>query len=406
MKKVLRMSVLIVLLSLLVMGGVIEAAKSKKEEVVIWYYWETELHQQSLNKIITSFNKSQNDIVVSAKYIPFADFKKQLSIGAAVAELPDLVIIDSPDHASYAAMGIFADITDEMKNWDGLDQYYEGPLNSAMLNGRLYGLPFGSNCLALFYNEDMLKAVGAKVPTTWDELLEAARKTTKGNVKGFAMSSLQNEEGTFGLLPWIWSAGATAYDVDNPQGIKAFSFLRKLVANGYMSEETINWTQGDVMHQFISENIAMMINGPWQVPTMRKQAPNLNWKVTLIPKDKEYASDLGGENFGIIKGGNVGGALEFVKYAADPKVMMTYINDFGYIASRKDVASQQFTKDNEVMQLFTKQMDYARPRGPHPDWPKISDALSTAMVKSMLGVATPENAVAEAQATIDKILNK
>ncbi len=404
MRKVISMLVSFILLSLLLIVGV--AGAVDKEKVVIWYYWEAELHQQALNRIITGFNESQNDVVVSAKYVPFADFKKQLSIGAAVAELPDLVIIDNPDHASYAAMGIFADITDEMENWDGLDKYFEGPLKSAMLNGRLYGLPFGSNCIALYYNEDMLEAAGAEVPTTWDELVDVARMTTKGNVKGFAMSSLQNEEGTFNLLPWIWSAGASAYDIDNPQGIKALSYLKKLVVNGYMSEDAINWTQGDVMHQFISENIAMMFNGPWQVPTMRKQAPDLNWKVTLIPRDKEYASDLGGENFGIIKGEHVDAALRFVKYAADKDVMIKYINDFGYIASRKDVASQQFAADNEVMQLFTKQMNYAWPRGPHPDWPEISNALSTAMVKSMLEVATPEEAAAEAQAAIDKILNK
>lgn len=41
-----------------------------------------------------------------------------------------------------------------------------------------------------------------------------------------------------------------------------------------MSKEVINWTQGDVMNQFISGNIAMMVNGPWQVPTMREQAPD------------------------------------------------------------------------------------------------------------------------------------
>lgn len=173
-----------------------------------------------------------------------------------------------------------------------------------------------------------------------------------------------------------------------------------------MSEEAINWTQGDVMHQFISENVAMMFNGPWQIPTMKKQAPDLNWKVTLIPKDKEYASDLGGENFGIINGNHIDATIEFVKYAADPEVMMTYINDFGYIASRQDVAAQQFAEDDKVMQLFTKEMDYARPRGPHPDWPEISNALSSAMVKSMLGVATPEEAAAEAQNTIDEVLNK
>lgn len=403
MKKVLSLSVLLVLVALPLIGGISSAVD--KKDVVIWYYWEAELHQQALNRIISGFNDSQDDIVVSAKYVPFADFKKQLSIGAAVSELPDIVIIDNPDHASYAAMGIFADITDKLKDWDGLKEYYEGPLQSAKLDGRLYGLPFGSNCIALYYNKDMMAEAGAKVPNTWDELKEAAQKTTKSNVKGFAMSSLQNEEGTFNLLPWVWSAGTTAYDIDNPQGINALTFLKDLVANGYMSEEAINWTQGDVMHQFISGNIAMMFNGPWQIPTMRKQAPDLNWGVTLLPKDKEYASDLGGENFGIIKGDRVEEALEFVKYAADKEVMMTYINDFGYIASRRDVAEKQFADDDKIMQVFVKQMGYAKPRGPHPKWPEISDALSSAMVKSILQVSTPEEAASKAQNTIDKILN-
>ena len=58
--------------------------------------------------------------------IPSADFKKQLSIGASADELPDFVIIDNPDHAAYAAMGIFADITDKFD----ISTYYEGPVNS------------------------------------------------------------------------------------------------------------------------------------------------------------------------------------------------------------------------------------------------------------------------------------
>jgi hypothetical protein len=66
-----------------------------------------------LNHIIEEFNGSQENITVEAKYVPFADFKKQLSIGASADELPDLVILDNPDHAAYAAMGIFADITDK-----------------------------------------------------------------------------------------------------------------------------------------------------------------------------------------------------------------------------------------------------------------------------------------------------
>lgn len=241
-------------------------APAEASEVDIWYYWETEKHQETLDRVIGEYNDSQDAVSVSAKYIPFADFKKQLSIGASAAELPDLVIIDSPDHASYAAMGIFADISDKVSDWDGIGQYYEGPLNSCKLDDKLYGLPFGSNCLALFYNEDMLADAGCEAPTTWDELKDVAQKTTQGNVTGFAMCCLQNEEGTFNFTPWLWSTGATSYDINNDNGIKALTLVKDLVDAGSMSKEVINWTQGDVMNQFISGNIAMMVNGPCRFP--------------------------------------------------------------------------------------------------------------------------------------------
>jgi multiple sugar transport system substrate-binding protein len=41
----------------------------------------------------------------------------------------------------------------------------------------------------------------------------------------------------------------------------------------------------------------MMINGPWQIPTIRKDAANLNWGVALIPRDAKNTSVLGGENW-------------------------------------------------------------------------------------------------------------
>jgi len=378
-------------------------AQSKKT-VTVWNYWETPKHQETLARVCTDFNSSQNTIEVVTKYIPFADFKKQLSIGAAASELPDIVIIDNPDHASYSAMGIFADISDKLALWPDLKQYFEGPLNSCKLNGKLYGIPFGSNCLSLYYNEDMLKAAGVKPPKTWDELKSVALKTTKGNVHGFGISSVQNEEGTFGFLCFLWGSGNTSFQINNANGIRALSLVRDLVKSGAMPKEVINWTQGDVMNQFISGNLAMMVNGPWQVPTMREQAPNLKWNVVQLPVGAKPASDLGGENFGVIKGDKVDEAIAFLKFAAGPAEMKSYINDFGYIASRKDVAATQFTAD-PIMKVFAAQMASAKPRGPHPRWPEISDALSLAMNESITGVAAPEAAAAEAQKTIDAIVN-
>ena len=380
------------------LGGAVHAEEASGD-VTIWYYWETEGHQKALNHIIEEFNGSQDGITVEAKYVPFADFKKQLSIGASADELPDLVILDNPDHAAYAAMGIFADITDKFD----VSNYYEGPVNSCTLDGKLYGVPFGSNDLVLFYNEDMLKEAGCEVPTTWDELLEAAKATTTDTVSGFAHCALQNEEGTFNFLPWVWSTGATSYEIDSEGGIKALTFEKELVDSGAMTKEAINWTQGDTMHQFIAGNLAMMINGTWQIPTMREEVPDLNWNVAPIPQDQEQASGLGGENYAVIAGGNEDAAVKFLEFATTPETCLYMMNAMGYISADSTIAENQFEGD-DVYQVFVDEMQYAHARGPLPEWPSISDAISLAFNKVITGESSPEDAAAEAQATIDGIL--
>jgi multiple sugar transport system substrate-binding protein len=380
---------------------VAEAAPTASGDVTIWYYWETEGHQKALDTLIQQYNDSQTDVKVEAKYVPFADFKKQLSIGASADELPDLVILDNPDHAAYAAMGIFADITDKFD----VSNYYEGPVNSCTLDGKLYGVPFGSNCLLMYYNEDMLKAAGKEVPTTWDELLDVAKACTTDTVSGFAHCSLQNEEGTFNFLPWVWSTGATSYEINSDGGVKALSMVKSLVDEGAMTKEAINWTQGDTMNQFISGNLAMMINGTWQVPTMRTEVPDLNWNVALIPMDAQQASGLGGENYAVIAGGNEDAAIEFLKYATAKDQCLFMMNAMGYISSDSTIAEGQFAGD-AVYEAFVEEMQYAQARGPLPEWPDISDAISLAFNEVITGASTPEDAAAKAQTTIDGIIGQ
>ena len=298
-------------------------------------------------------------------------------------------------------MGIFADITGKFD----VSNYYDGPVNSCTLDGKLYGVPFGSNCLCLFYNEDMLKEAGCEVPTTWDELQDVAAKCTTDTRPGLAFCSLQNEEGTFNFLPWVWSTGSTSYEINSDGGIKALNFVKGLVDSGAMTKEAINWTQGDTMNQFISGNLAMMINGTWQVPTMREEVPDLNWNVAMIPQDTQQASGLGGENYAVIAGGNEDGAIDFLKYATSDETCLYMMNTMGYISADKTLAAGQFDGD-PVYQIFVDEMEYAQARGPLPEWPDVSDAISLAFNEVMTGGSTPEDAAAKAQATIDSIVGQ
>ena len=183
------------------------------------------------------------------------------------------------------------------------------------------------------------------------------------------------------------------------------TMVKKLVDSGAMTKEAINWTQGDTMHQFISGNLAMMINGTWQVPTMRETVPDLKWNVAPIPQDKQQASGLGGENFAVISGGNEDAAIEFLKFATEKENCLYMMHAMGYIAPDSTIAEGQFAGD-PVYEAFVEEMNYAIARGPLPEWPDISDAISLAFNEVITGASTPEDAAAKAQNTIDGIIGK
>ena len=172
-----------------------------------------------------------------------------------------------------------------------------------------------------------------------------------------------------------------------------------------MTKEAINWTQGDTMHQFIAGNLAMMINGTWQVPTMRAEVPDLHWNVAPIPMDVVQASGLGGENYAVIAGGNEEGAIKFLEYATSDEICKYMMNAMGYISSNSTIAEGQFEGD-PIYEAFVEEMNYVNARGPLPEWPEVSDAISLAFNEVMTGAATPEAAAEKAQTTIDGILGK
>lgn len=374
------------------------------KELTVWASF-ADIQQEMFTKLSKDFSDA-NDVSVNVQYIPFGDYKKQLSVAIASDSLPDLIMIDNPDHAAFASMGIFEDITERMNAWDGKDNYFEGPMASTMLDGKYYGLPVTSNCLALFYNEDMLSEAGVEPPTNWAELQEAAKKLTTDEVFGLGVAAPKNEQATFQFLPWIISAGGSYDKVNSPETISALTLWADLIEDGSMSKETINWAQGDVQKQFSAGKLAMFEGGSWAVPQIEEDSPDLNWGVVKIPRDQEFASVLGGENIGIIKGKNVDLAWEFLKHVGSFDTVKDFLAPTGYFPPRKDVAQDPIWTEDPIRKVFVDQMQYAMPRGPHPKWPEVSASIYTALQEALTFTKTPEEALNDAQITIDELLSK
>ena len=380
-----------------------EAVETK--EVVIWDYFETDAQKQMMDTLIEGFNSSQSEYVASHVYVPFSDYEKQLTLGMASGELPDLVILDGCDMASFIAMDLFGDVSDADFSWD---EYLEGPMNATMADGKHYGIPFASNCTALFYNKDLFDAAGLDYPdenTTWDEFREMAVALTKDGVTGFGNAAVGTDEGTFQCLQWLYTAGGDYLNIE--PGKDAYTLMQEMVAEGSWSKDSVNWTQSDVNNNFMAGNIAMQQNGPWQIPGIEANAPELNYGVTVLPKRDADAgqatSILGGEAMGAVKKDDMGGAKAFLEYYNQTDVMVDAMKTYGSYPPKTEASKDEYWTNDPIQAGFLLQLETSIPRGPSASWPSYSEVIQKGFQEAMTGAKTADQIAVDVQAGVDAV---
>lgn len=416
MKK--KRSVLLVLALFIVLGfawnlfaaGEKEAEEAKSlPEGTIEFWSYVPLDNPGLYPYINEFNESQDRIKIEAKFIPFAEFKRQLTVAITGRTPPDCTLVDNPDFAAYIEMGAFEPLDDKIAEWEyGEEDFYPGPWKSCRWEGVQYGIPFETNTLVLFYNVDMFKQAGLdpdRPPKTWEELTQYAAKLTRGGVFGLSICAVASEEGTFQWLPFLQQSGGDILHLDSPEAVEALQLWVDWINKGYVSKEIVNMDQwSGVRPQFQNGQAAMMINGPWCVKPIRDEVPDLNWRVAPLPGRKKQASAMGGVDFGIMKGGNADAAWEFIKWLYKPERIAEFWHTFGTLPLMPKIAeTAPYWKGDPVFEAHLEQMKYAAPRGPHPKWPQISAAIYNAMQEALTGVKTPERALKDAAKRVKEI---
>jgi multiple sugar transport system substrate-binding protein len=354
---------------------------------------------------IQRFMESHPNIKIERSAVNFNDFVQLLVQGAAAGELPDIALIDNPDFHRFAALGVLADISSQVKSWGEAELYYPGHWSSTVYQGTNFGIPCFSNCLAWWTNTDMKEAAGVEVPKTWDELRDVAKALSSREHYGSAVSGRHTEEGAFQFEAFLWSAGSDLATINDEGGQKALQLWVDLVNEGSMSQGILGMGQWAVKDEFGNRRAAMMLNGPWNIPDMRASYPDVKWEVSAIPMDKAATSILGGENYGITKDSpNVDAAWEYVAWTQEPANYARFIKELAMFPSRSDVAADPYWAEDPVLSVFLEQIKIARARAYGANYGEMSNALQDAMQAALTGAMSVKDALDKAAGIITPLI--
>ena len=321
---------------------------------------------------------------------------------------PDVLIVDNPVVSTLASAGV---LTTTAQTKVVTTDIESNLLGAGQLNGQTYGIPIGANTLALYYNKNILKAAGVDPSsiTNWATLTAALVKVKAAGKTGITFSAIGTEEGSFQFEPWFWGAGADLTNLDSSQGQAALSLWTSWVKDGYAPNSVLGDTQTTSWQEFAAGDTAFSENGTWQLSNAEKGT--FPYGIINVPAENGGAAPTptGGEFV------TMPVQSDTSRYATTEKLVSCLTNagnayttdtTLSYVGASNAVQAEQ-AKNTPALAPWITAVHTAKGRTSDnlgTKYPKISQALWTAIQASLTGQSSPSSALSTAQSSAQSAL--
>jgi multiple sugar transport system substrate-binding protein len=280
------------------------------------------------------------------------EYKALQNAISAKKGVPDVAQIE------YYALGQYA-LTKELTDLKSFgadklaDTFSPGPWNGVKAGGEgIYGLPMDSGPMALFYNKKVFDKYKLKVPTTWDEYVDAAKKLHKANPKAY----ITNDAGDAGFTTsMLWQAGSRPYKVDGTKvgidftdaGAKKYTGTWQQLLDDKLVAPVNSWT--DDWYKGLGDGtIATLAIGAWMPANLASGVKDAagDWRVAPLPQwtaGAKASAENGGSSLAMPSlGGNDALAYAFLEYANAGKGVQTRVDNGAFPATTAQLNSKEF----------------------------------------------------------------
>ena len=379
-------------------------------------YFNTPGQISALAAYSKQFEAAHPGVTVTREYVPFANLDTKLLTQAAGHDLPNLLAVDNPFVSTMITTGQVVPVSGFMGF--STKGYFPAVIDEGLWNGKYYSLPVaGFNSIALMYNIAMFKAANISPPTTWAQLVTDAKALTTSKHFGIALTCEPAEDTTWQWEPFFWSNGGafTFNNIASAPGVQALSLWKQLITDGSASKACLGWSQTPAASsQFIAGKAAMMVNGPWNFSALNLAHMYYGKQFGIVPvpvrvPGQHVIVPLGGEDWMI---GNNGGsaaeqmAFDYIQGLQSPAEELPLAKLYGYLPPKEAVAKTFVQQVGPEWSVYANQTIYAHPRtlGLGVKYPKISEAVWTAIQAALSGTSSVQSALNTAQGQINTIL--
>lgn len=344
------------------------------------------------------------------------DWATLLSTGLSGSDGPDITQM-----LSYSGQDTYV-AADQLEPLDadlvpGLSENFsQGSLDSASVDGVIYGVPLMQVTMQVFYNKGLFADLGLDVPTTWSEFIALNDDILAADLTPLAVGAKDTW-----LLPQVFNILAgTRYDpesfvTDYEAGVRSFtdeSFVDALSLFAdlapYLPENITGVGYSDAQSLFINGRAAMFPGGSYETGYFQSQNPDLEIGVFSVPVTPSALAaqtmtyGFADSQFALsAKAEDRDAALELLSYMATPEFGQAWSD-----ATKQISAVEGVTPSDPLVREISD--NYAEHPVDDPfvtvfnaGNPSTSSVVGTGLAELLSGRATPEDVAADIQAIVD-----
>jgi multiple sugar transport system substrate-binding protein len=419
---------LVYLLTLLVLGTVISGCRATQQtnSKQLTLAVNSGVEGDALKQAALDYEK-QTGVHIQIAEFPYTNlFEKELIDLNSRTGAYDLIMLDDPWFPRFATQQFLTDLTPliQKRGTNGPDADFVATslalCRHPYQTGALYALPYVGNSQLFFYRKDLFEKHNLKEPLKWEDVHAAAKtiqeKESEGTkTYGYVMRAAQGNAAVADFMPIFWAFGGEMFDatgkptVNSPEGINALRFMLEL--GKYSPPGYASFNADEVGAHLLQGSAAMSINWPAWISSFgdasRSKVIGKMAFTTLPGAVKDGQAEIGNWLIAIPKDArNPEAAIDFLLWATNAQQMKLSALR-GNPPTRKSLF-----QDAELVAKFPsypaqlKSLETSRPRPRTPQWNEIENAFGIFLSKANSGELTPEEAMNQANAEIEKIIQR
>lgn len=299
-------------------------------------YWNWAPH---IEEIVAIWNGRNPDVQVTVSRAAGAmEIVPKLLAAHRGGNPPDITNVTYQDLPALVVNGLVADITDESASLESSIAPVAWHLVN--LRGRTWALPQGTSPMMFYYREDLFQEFGLKVPTTWPEFAEVAKRLRQREPSRRLVTFPTAEPGIFAALThqlgatwWALEADVWRISISNASSRRVADFWQDLVQSDAVATSQ-HWSP-EWSAAIAEGRLLGMISAVWAPPLLANITPDTRgkWNVAPLPRwidgdDRHYASGVMGGSATAVssKSKHPEAAKRFARWiTSDPEALELYI---------------------------------------------------------------------------------